>query len=98
MGCLIPISILFPYKCSWFFFFPFLIRPRLQRRLDIVEGGINVIVLGKLHHALDQFAHAQVDRDHVVFFPRIGINAGVIHDYGNRRGVLLKSGRGLCLN
>ena len=74
------------------------VRPRLQRRLDVVEGGVNVIVRGKLHHALDQFAHAQVDRDHIFFFPCIGVNAGVIHDYGNCRGVLLKSARGLCLN
>ena len=52
-----------------------------------MQGSVDLVVRGKLHHALDNSAHCQAGGNTVIFSARIRINAGVVH-YDLYRGFI----------
>ena len=52
----------------------------LEHGLDVVEGGIHVVIHDKLQHALEDRPHAPEYGDAVVFAPCVGVDASVVYD------------------
>lgn len=59
----------------------------LQRRVHIVQRSIDLIVGGKLHHALDDLAKSQRDANIILCCAGIGMHASLINNNFHRRRI-----------
>ena len=69
----------------------------LQRRVHIVQRSIDLIVGGKLHHALDDLAKSQRDANIILCCAGIGMHASLINNNFHRRRIARVSIRHLIL-